>query len=81
MEIIFLPKADEDLEYWKQTNNTRIMKRISSLLSDMSKIRRVDADVAIHHKNSVGLIGTDYTFLLRSKLAFSLVVAECCLIL
>jgi len=26
MEIIFLPKADEDLEYWKQTNNTRIMK-------------------------------------------------------
>lgn len=35
MEIIFLPKADEDLEYWKQTNNTRIMKRISSLLADI----------------------------------------------
>ena len=37
MEIIFLPKADEDLEYWKQTGNTRIMKRISSLLADIQQ--------------------------------------------
>ena len=35
MEIIFLPKADEDLEYWKQTGNRRIMKRISVLLADI----------------------------------------------
>jgi toxin YoeB len=35
MEIIFLPKADEDLEYWKQTGNKRVMKRIYALLSDI----------------------------------------------
>lgn len=35
MEIIFLPKADEDLEYWKQTGNKRVMKRIDALLSDI----------------------------------------------
>lgn len=37
MEIIFLPKADEDLEYWKQTGNVRIMKRLSSLLADIQQ--------------------------------------------
>ena len=37
MEIIFLPKADEDLEYWKQTGNVRIMKRITSLLADIQQ--------------------------------------------
>ena len=35
MEIVFLPKADEDLEYWKQTGNRRIMKRITALLADI----------------------------------------------
>ncbi|MBO7628554.1 MAG: Txe/YoeB family addiction module toxin [Bacteroidales bacterium] len=35
MEIIILPKADEDLQYWKKTGNTRIMKRISALLEDI----------------------------------------------
>ena len=35
MEIIILPKADEDLQYWKKTGNTRIMKRISTLLEDI----------------------------------------------
>lgn len=35
MEIVFLPKADEDLEYWKQTGNKRIMKRITALLADI----------------------------------------------
>ncbi|MBQ3732781.1 MAG: Txe/YoeB family addiction module toxin [Bacteroidales bacterium] len=35
MEIVFLPRADEDLQYWKQTGNKRIMKRISALLQDI----------------------------------------------
>jgi toxin YoeB len=35
MEIKFLPRAEEDLEYWKQTGNKRIMKRISTLLADI----------------------------------------------
>ena len=35
MEIKFLPRAEEDLEYWKQTGNKRIMKRISDLLADI----------------------------------------------
>ncbi|MCR5361960.1 MAG: Txe/YoeB family addiction module toxin [Bacteroidales bacterium] len=35
MEVVFLPKADEDLQYWKKTGNTRIMKRITALLEDI----------------------------------------------
>lgn len=35
MEIKFLPKADEDLAYWKATGNKRIMKRITKLLEDI----------------------------------------------
>ena len=35
MEIKILPKAEEDLEYWKQTGNVRIMKRITTLLADI----------------------------------------------
>ena len=35
MEIKFLPRAEEDLEYWKQIGNKRIMKRISALLADI----------------------------------------------
>lgn len=35
MEIKLLPKADEDLAYWKSTGNKRIMKRISTLLADI----------------------------------------------
>ena len=35
MEIIILPKAEEDLAYWKQTGNSRIMKRINRLLNDI----------------------------------------------
>jgi toxin YoeB len=35
MEIKFLPKAEEDLAYWKQTGNKRIMKRITTLLADI----------------------------------------------
>ena len=37
MEIVLLPKADEDLQYWKNTGNTRIMKRISTLLADIKQ--------------------------------------------
>ncbi|MBR6140666.1 MAG: Txe/YoeB family addiction module toxin [Bacteroidaceae bacterium] len=35
MEIKFMPKADEDLAYWKSTGNKRIMKRITKLLEDI----------------------------------------------
>lgn len=35
MEIKFLPKAEEDLKYWKETGNKRIMKRITTLLADI----------------------------------------------
>ena len=37
MEIKLLPKADEDLAYWKKTGNVRIMKRITALLADVLK--------------------------------------------
>ena len=35
MEIKFMPRAEEDLEYWKSTGNKRVMKRITRLLSDI----------------------------------------------
>ena len=35
MEIIFLPQADADLEYWKSMGNERILKRIRALLEDI----------------------------------------------
>ncbi|MEZ4880062.1 MAG: Txe/YoeB family addiction module toxin [Chitinophagales bacterium] len=31
MEIILLPKADEDLEYWIKTGNKSILKKIAEL--------------------------------------------------
>ena len=31
MEIIFLPKADEDLDYWKKSGNKVILKKIAEL--------------------------------------------------
>lgn len=37
MEIKFMPKAEEDLAYWKATGNKRIMKRITKLLDDILK--------------------------------------------
>ena len=30
-----MPKADEDLAYWKATGNKRVMKRITKLLEDI----------------------------------------------
>lgn len=35
MEIVFLPQAIADRDYWKRTGNKRIMRRISALLADM----------------------------------------------
>lgn len=35
MEIAFLPQATEDLEYWKQRGNKRVLKRIRALLEDI----------------------------------------------
>ncbi len=32
-----MPRAEEDLEYWKKTGNKRIMKRITTLLTDILK--------------------------------------------
>lgn len=37
MEIKILPRAEEDLAYWKQVGNKRIIKRINSLLADILK--------------------------------------------
>ena len=37
MEIAFLPQATEDLQYWKQTGNARILKRIRALLADIQQ--------------------------------------------
>lgn len=39
MEIVFLPKALEDQEYWKSIGDKRIMKRISKLLADISLLK------------------------------------------
>jgi toxin YoeB len=31
MEIVYLPKADEDLEYWIGTGNKAVLKKIAQL--------------------------------------------------
>jgi toxin YoeB len=31
MEIVYLPKADEDLEYWIETGNKAVLKKIAQL--------------------------------------------------
>ena len=35
--ILFENKAKEDLEYWKKTNNKRIVNRIKELLKDIQE--------------------------------------------
>lgn len=35
MEIILLDSALEDRDYWLKTHNTKIMKRITTLLKDI----------------------------------------------
>lgn len=37
MEIVLLPRAEEDLAFWKKTGNVRIMKRITALLIDIQQ--------------------------------------------
>ena len=37
MEIVFLPQALKDRDYWKQTGNKRIMKRITALIADIQQ--------------------------------------------
>lgn len=37
MEIAFLPQASKDLEYWKSTGNSHILKRIRTLLADIQE--------------------------------------------
>ena len=37
MEIAFLQQATEDLEYWRQSGNNRILKRIRTLLADIQE--------------------------------------------
>ena len=35
MEVVLLKKAQKDRDYWKQTGNVKIMKRITELLKDI----------------------------------------------
>lgn len=35
MEIVLLPQAEADRDYWKRVGNKAIMKRISALLADI----------------------------------------------
>jgi toxin YoeB len=37
MEIIFLPKADQDLIFWIKSGNKTILKKIGALITDISK--------------------------------------------
>ena len=37
MEVILLKKARKDHDFWKQTGNVKIMKRITELLKDIEK--------------------------------------------
>lgn len=35
MELVLLPQAEADRDYWKKVGNKAIMKRISDLLADI----------------------------------------------
>lgn len=35
MEIVLLPQAEADRDYWKRVGNKAIMKRITALLADI----------------------------------------------
>ena len=37
MEIVFLPEAKEDLNYWVKTGNKQIIKRITQLIESIKK--------------------------------------------
>ncbi len=35
MEIVYSPKAQEDIHFWKKSGNKKIMSRISSIISSI----------------------------------------------
>lgn len=35
MEVIFLPEADDDLQFWVKTGNKAILKKIAQLIDDI----------------------------------------------
>lgn len=37
MEIIFLPQALEDLQYWKKSGNEKVLKKIRELLENIQQ--------------------------------------------
>ena len=37
MEIVFLPKADQDLTFWIKSGNKTILKKIAALIADILK--------------------------------------------
>ncbi len=37
MEVVYLPKADEDLEYWINTGNKAVLKKIAQLTEAIIK--------------------------------------------
>jgi toxin YoeB len=37
MEVVFLPKADEDFEYWQQSGNKAVLKKIAQLTEAIVK--------------------------------------------
>ena len=37
MEVVLMKKAKADRDFWKQTGNVKIMKRISQLLKDIEQ--------------------------------------------
>jgi len=38
MEIVYLPKADEDLDYWIKTGNKIVLKKITQLTESIISI-------------------------------------------
>lgn len=37
MEIVFLPQALEDLQFWKKSGNEKVLKRIRELLENIQQ--------------------------------------------
>lgn len=35
MEVVFLPEADKDLDFWVKTGNKVVLKKITSLIADI----------------------------------------------
>ena len=42
MEINFTPKADEDLYYWKNTNNVQVLKKLERYWKIFKLMRFMD---------------------------------------